>query len=47
MIRFSTIISRIISLHVIAITVTAIGMPLALYWLLSSAATELQHRALR
>ncbi|HEV2545887.1 MAG TPA: sensor histidine kinase [Stellaceae bacterium] len=47
MIRFRTIISRIISLHVIAITVTAIGMPLALYWLLSSAATELQHRALR
>ena len=47
MIRFRTIISRIISLHVIAITVTAIGMPLALYWLLSSSATELQHRALR
>src|SRR5262249_30698058 len=47
MIRFKSIISRIISLHVIAITVTSICMPLALYWLLSSAATELQHRALR
>ncbi len=47
MIRFKSIISRIISLHVLAITVTAIGMPLALYWLLSSTATELQHRALR
>ena len=47
MIRFKSIISRIISLHVVAITVTSICMPLALYWLLSSAATELQHRALR
>ena len=47
MIRFKSIISRIISLHVIAIALTAIGMPLALYWLLSSAATELHHRALR
>jgi signal transduction histidine kinase len=46
-IRFKSIISRIISLHVIAITVTSICMPLALYWLLSSSATELHHRALR
>jgi signal transduction histidine kinase len=46
-IRFKSIISRIISLHVIAIALTAIGMPLALYWLLSSTATELHHRALR
>jgi signal transduction histidine kinase len=45
--RFKSIISRIISLHVIAIGITSICMPLALYWLLSSAATDLQHRALR
>ncbi len=47
MIRFKSIISRIISLHVIAIGITSICMPLALYWLLSSTATDLQHRALR
>ena len=46
MIRFKSIISRIISLHVIAIGITSICMPLALYWLLSSTATDLQHRAL-
>jgi signal transduction histidine kinase len=45
-IRFKSIISRIISLHVIAIGITSICMPLALYWLLSSTATDLQHRAL-
>jgi signal transduction histidine kinase len=46
-IRFTSIISRIISLHVIAVGVTSICMPLALYWLLSSTATDLHHRALR
>jgi signal transduction histidine kinase len=46
-VRFKSIISRIISLHVIAIAITSICMPLALYWLLSSTATDLQHRALR
>ncbi len=45
--RFNSIISRIISLHVAAVGVTSILMPLALYWLLSSTATDLQHRALR
>ena len=47
MFRFKSIISRIISLHVIAVGITSICMPLALYWLLSSTATDLQHRALR
>jgi signal transduction histidine kinase len=46
-IRFRSIISRIISLHVIAIGITSICMPLALYWLLNSTATDLHHRALR
>jgi signal transduction histidine kinase len=45
-IRFTSIISRIISLHVLAIGITSICMPLALYWLLSSTATDLHHRAL-
>jgi signal transduction histidine kinase len=45
--RFKSIISRIISLHVVAVGVTSIFMPLVLYWLLSSTATDLQHRALR
>ena len=47
MTRFKSIISRIISLHVIAIGITSICMPLALYWLLSSTANDLHHRALR
>jgi signal transduction histidine kinase len=44
--RFQSIISRIISLHVIAIGITSLCMPLALYGLLRSTATDLQHRAL-
>ena len=46
MLRFKSIISRIISLHVIAVGITSVFMPLALYWLLSSTAADLQHRAL-
>ena len=47
MIRFQSIISRIICLRVIAIGITLICMPLALYWLLTTAANDLHHRALR
>ena len=47
MIHFKSITTRIISLHVIAIGITSILMPLALYWLLSSTANDLHHRALR
>lgn len=47
MIRFRSIISRIIWLHMVAVGVTSILMPLALYWLLSSTASHLHHRALR
>jgi len=46
-IRFRSIISRIIWLHIVAVGVTSILMPLALYWLLSSTASHLHHRALR
>ncbi len=47
MVRFKSIISRIICLHVIAVGITTVCMPLALYWLLNSAANNLHHRALR
>ena len=43
MIRFRSIISRVVALQVVAIGVTAILMPLALYWLLELAANSL-HR---
>src|SRR5271166_3661958 len=44
---FKSILSRIISLHVIAIALTSAFLPLALFLLLRSQATELQHRSLR
>ena len=46
-VRFHSILSRIIFLHVIAVGVTSICMPLALYWLLSAAANDLHNGALR
>ena len=46
-VRFTSIISRIIFLHVIAVGITSICMPLALYLLLSAAANDLHNRALR
>ena len=47
MIRFRSITSRLISLHVIAIGITSVCMPLALFWLLNTTARELHHRALK
>ena len=47
MIRFRSIISRIVALHVVAIGVTAVLMPLALYYLLNEAANGLHRDALR
>lgn len=47
MFRTRSITFRIISLHVVAVGLTALFMPLALYWRLSSVATDLRHRALR
>ena len=47
MTRFRSIISRVVALHVIAIGVTSILMPLALYWLLDQAANSLHRDALR
>ena len=47
MIRFRSIITRIVVLHVVAIAVTSILMPLALYYLLDQAANKLHRDALR
>jgi signal transduction histidine kinase len=47
MVRFRSIITRIVALHVVAIAVTSILMPLALYWLLNQAANSLLRDALR
>ncbi len=47
MFLFKSITRRIIFLHVVAILITSVFMPVALYLLLRSAADDLQHRALR
>ena len=47
MIRFRSILSRVVALHVAAIAVISIVMPLALYWLLNEAANGLHRDALR
>lgn len=46
MLPSSSILSRILFLHVVAIVVTAIVMPFLLYWLQSSAVDNLQRHAL-
>ena len=46
-VRFRSIISRIVALHIVAIGVTSLLMPLALYWLLDQAANNLHRDALR
>src|SRR5262245_49679862 len=45
--RSSSILSRILFLHVVAVVITAIIMPFLLYWLQSSDVDNLQRRALR
>ena len=47
MLRFRSVVSRIIALHLLAIVVTLICMALALYMMLNRAAQELHHRALQ
>jgi len=46
-IRFRSIIGRIVALHVVAIGVTSVLMPLALYYLLNEATNSLHRDALR
>ncbi len=47
MIRFRSIISRVVALQVVAIGATSILLPLALYWLLEQAANSLHRETLR
>jgi signal transduction histidine kinase len=47
MISFKSIFSRIIFLHAIAMVVTAIFMPLVLYWFVKSATADLHQEAMR
>lgn len=47
MLRFSSITSRIIFLHVVAVVVTAIAMPLVLYLFMSTAVKTVHHQGMR
>ena len=47
MFRFRSVVARTISLHLVAIVVTSLFMPLALYLMLKHAAESLHDRALR
>ena len=47
MISFKSIFSRIIFLHVIALVITAIVMPVVLYWFFKWAANDLHNQAMR
>ena len=47
MVRLRSIVGRAIALHLAAIVVTSIFMPLALYLMLRQAANDLHERALR
>jgi signal transduction histidine kinase len=45
--RFTSILSRIVWLHVFALSIAAIAMPLAAYFLLNMTASEFENRTLR
>ena len=47
MFRFRSVISRIAFLHIIAVVVTCLAMPAALYFMLDHAVTQLHEHALR
>jgi signal transduction histidine kinase len=46
-IRFKSLTSRIVFLHIVAVAMTAIFMPLILFWLLNSEINELHRTAMR
>jgi signal transduction histidine kinase len=46
-IRFRSVVSRIVALHIAAIVAASIGMPLALFLMLREAVEQLHHQALR
>jgi signal transduction histidine kinase len=45
--RFNSIITRIAALHIVAVAVACIAMPLALYYLVKTAVNDLHERALQ
>jgi signal transduction histidine kinase len=45
--RFSSITARIITLHIMAVGLVSISLPLVLYWMVNAAAANLHQRALR
>ena len=47
MLRFKSIISRIVFLHVVAVVITSILMSLALSWLLSYATNNIHDKAMQ
>ena len=47
MLRFPSIASRIVLLHVVAVMLTAVVMPLVLFWLLNSEISNLHRAAMR
>lgn len=47
MMRFKSITSRIVFLHIAAVAITAIVLPLILFWLLSSEISDLHRAAMR
>src|SRR5205085_8940190 len=47
MFRFKSLLARIMFLHAVAVVVTAICMPVVLYWLFSSDVEAIQRRALQ
>ena len=46
MFRFKSILSRIVCLHIIAVAMTSVFMPAALYWLLNSETNNLHRQAM-
>jgi hypothetical protein len=46
MFRFKSILSRIVCLHIIAVAMTSIFMPAALYWLLKSETNNLHRQSM-
>ena len=46
MFRFKSILSRIVCLHIIAVAMTSVFMPAALYWLLQSETNNLHRQAM-
>ena len=45
--KFNSLLSRIVWLHVLAIAIAAVALPIATYFVLSGIATEFENETLR